>query len=114
MSIGCEGGWHQVRRQAGGERQGHGQLLHHGQVLLLQQLQLPLLQLLDGFHLLEFLALSLLFKLLLLLLLVLPLLEGMDKLGVGVKRLQNSGNSPKEQVYLIFVKFGAPSHYLGL
>ena len=110
MSIGCEGGWHQVRRQAGGERQGHGQLLHHGQVLLLQQLQLPLLQLLDGFHLLEFLALSLL----LLLLLVLPLLEGIDKLGVGVKRLQNSGNSPTEQVYLIFVKFGAPSHYLGL
>ena len=114
MSIGCEGRWHQVRRQAGGERQGHGQLFHHGQVLLFQQLQLPLLQLLDGFHLLEFLALSLLFKLLLLLLLVLPLLEGMDKLGVGVKRLQNSGNSPTEQVYLIFVKFGAPSHYLGL
>ena len=35
VRIGCEGGGHKVGRQAGGEGQGHGQLLHHCQILLL-------------------------------------------------------------------------------
>ena len=82
-------------RQAGGEGQGHGQLLHHGQVLLLQQLKFPLLQLLDLLHLLKLFPLLLLFLLLSLLLLLLSLLEGMDELCVGVKWLENSSNSPE-------------------
>ena len=82
-------------RQAGGEGQGHGQLLHHRQVLLLQQLQLPLLQLLDLLHLLKLFHLLLLLLLLSLLLLLLSLLEGMDELCVGVKRLENGSNSPE-------------------
>ena len=82
-------------RQAGREGQGHGQLLHHRQVLLLQQLKLPLLQLLDLLHLLKLFHLLLLLLLLSLLLLLLSLLEGMDKLRVGVKWLKNSSNSPE-------------------
>ena len=82
-------------RQAGGEGQGHGQLLHHRQVLLLQQLQLPLLQLLDLLHLLKLFHLLLLLLLLSLLLLILSLLEGMDELCVGVKWLENGSNSPE-------------------
>ena len=80
-------------RQAGGEGQGHGQLLHHGQVLLLQQLKLPLLQLLDLLHLLKLFPLLLLLLLLSLLLLLLSLLEGMDELCIGVKWLENGSNS---------------------
>ena len=82
-------------RQAGREGQGHGQLLHHRQVLLLQQLKLPLLQLLDLLHLLKLFHLLLLLLLLSLLLLLLSLLEGMDKLRVGVKWLKNGSNSPE-------------------
>ena len=81
--------------QAGGEGQGHGQLLHHGQVLLLQQLQLPLLQLLNLLHLFKLLHLLLLFLLFSLLLLLLSLLKGMDELCVGVKWFENGSNSPE-------------------
>ena len=84
-------------RQAGGEGQGHGQLLHHGQVLLLQQLKFPLLQLLDLLHLLKLFPLLLLLLLLSLLLLLLSLLEGMDELCVGVKWLENGSNSPERK-----------------
>ena len=85
-------------RQAGGEGQGHGQLLHHGQVLLLQQLKFPLLQLLDLLHLLKLFPLLLLLLLLSLLLLLLSLLEGMDELCVGVMWLKNSSNSPERKM----------------
>ena len=82
-------------RQAGGEGQGHGQLLHHRQVLLLQQLEFPLLQLLDVLHLLKLFHLLLLLLLLSLVLLLLSFLEGMDELCVGVKRFENGSNSPE-------------------
>ena len=95
-------------RQAGGEGQGHGQLLHHGQVLLLQQLKFPLLQLLDLLHLLKLFPLLLLFLLLSLLLLLLSLLEGMDELCVGVKWLENSSNSPERK------NVNSPDHKMNL